>query len=367
MIEIFQPQALSAARLDILLSGGWFRSSSSISRLQYLCMNGEIGSVVNIRAMLDNYPISKGFRKILSQNKRRFNYIVRKVTPIDEAKERLYQLQKEKFDIFIMDSLHTFLYDYSNPAYSIFNTYEVCVYDGDRLIAVSFFDVGIRSVASIIGLYDTDYQKYSLGTFTLLLEIEFARLHGFSCFYPGYILLKEKSIAFEYKLRLANLQFRDKQGIWRPISELRQEDWVHLQFQEQKKQITQYLDSIKVDFQYILYPYFSVAKFIDYYQCVMMPAFFCIGILDREAILRGKKLLIIEHLIEQGLYRIGYVSMLSDILVAIMTGNIELSQEIKDSEAYLLTPLKYEEILLESTDWEKAQEVIKKEIAFAIQ
>jgi leucyl-tRNA---protein transferase len=359
LVEVFQPQALSAARLDILLSGGWFRSSSSISRLQYLCMNGAVGSIVNIRAKLEDYHFSKNFRKILSQNKKRFKHIIRQITPIDHPKERLYQQQKDKFDIFIMDSLQTFLYDYTNPTFSIFNTYEVCVYDKDELVAVSFFDLGIQSVASIIGLYDDDYHQYSLGTFTMLLEIEFAVAKGFSYFYPGYILLSERGIAFEYKLRLENLQFRDRQGSWRAIHELYQEHWIHQHFQEKRALLAKHLDSFRIDYQYFLYPYFAIAKFIDYYQCVEMPVFFCVGGYDDTEGLSEQKLLVVEHLIEKHLYRMGYVSVLNDVLVAIMTENIALSQEITNSNTYLTTPLKYESILLESNNLDEIIAMIK--------
>lgn len=323
-------------------------------------MNGAVGSVVNIRASLQYYTMSKSFRKILSQNKKRFSHVIRKITPIDHPKERLYQQQKDRFDIFVMDSLQIFLYDHADPAQCIFNTYEVCVYDGDKLVAVSFFDLGIQSVASILGLHDADYQKYSLGTYTLLLEIEFAKEKGFTCFYPGYILLSEKGISFEYKLRLDNLQFRNKQGLWKSIRYLKQEHWIHQSFQQKNELMAQYFTTHQIDYQLLLYPYFAIAKFIYFCQCVEMPSIFGIG----EQ--REQKLLIVEYLLERDSYRVGYVSILNDVFFSMMTENIILSKEIQSSANYMSAPLKYDDILLETPEIEEIIEIIKQHRLYQI-
>jgi arginyl-tRNA--protein-N-Asp/Glu arginylyltransferase len=355
---------LSPARLDTLLSGGWFRSSSTISRLQYLCMDGAVGSVVNIRAKLEAHQMSKSFRKTLAQNKKRFTYLIRKITPIDHPKERLYQQNKEKFDVFVVNSLQTFLYDYSNPNFSIYSTYEVCVFDGEKLIAVSFFDVGLQSVASIIGLYDQDYQQYSLGIFTLLLEIEFAKANGFTCFYPGYIFLSEKGISFQYKLRLDQLQFRNLEGVWLPITQLKEENWIYKRFQENKIVLETHFEKYRIDYQYFLYPYFAIASVVNYCQCVEMPCVFGI----RKSIKKNsyaaaiERFLAVEYHIEKKLYRVGHVSILKDMMVNIITENITMSDEIKNSGNYLISPFKYEDILIETTDIEDVISIIKQQI-----
>jgi arginine-tRNA-protein transferase len=355
LVEVRQPKTISPAYLDKLLSAGWFRSSSSISRLQYLCMNEAIGSVINIRAKLKNYQFSKSSRKLLKQNKQRFTHTIGKITAIDEEKEHLYQQQKERFEIFIMDNLSVFLYDYAHQEDSVFDTYEVCVYDGDKLVAVSFFDVGAQSVASILGLYNADYQKYSLGTYTLLLEIEFAKEHHFTCFYPGYVILSEKGYAFEYKLRLENLQFRDSQGIWKHIKYLDQERWIHHLLQEQTQLTEDKLTAQKIDYQVFLYPYFAIAQFISYYQCVRTPIFFQINIPNEQH-------LILEYLIAEDIYRLGYVSELEDFFFEMMTESVKLSEKFYQSKKYMQKPLKYDAIVLETNSLEHIIESIQAEI-----
>ncbi len=356
LVEVRQPKTVSPAYLDKLLSAGWFRSSSSISRLQYLCINEAVGSVINIRAKLKNYHFSRSSRKLLSQNKQRFTHTIGKITTIDQHKERLYQQQKERFEIFIMDNLSVFLYDYIRQEDSVFDTYEVCVYDGDKLVAVSFFDVGAQSVASLLGLYDADYQKDSLGTYTLLLEIEFAKAHHFTCFYPGYVILSEKGYAFEYKLRLENLQFRDAQGVWKHISDLDQERWIHHVLQEQIQLTEDRLVSKKIDYQVFLYPYFAIAQFISYYQCVRTPVFFQINTAN-------ERYLILEYLIAEEYYRLGYVSDLEDFFFEMMTESVKLSEKFYQSKKYMQKPLKYDIIILETNSLENIIESIHFEIS----
>ena len=100
-------------------------------------------------------------------------------------KEALYAQHKARFKGFI----HNTLTDYLSAGFqgTVFDTREVCVYDGDRLIAVSYFDLGEQSMASLLGLYDESYSKYSLGTYTLLKEAEYGKRTGRKWFYPGYI------------------------------------------------------------------------------------------------------------------------------------------------------------------------------------
>ncbi len=340
LVEIHQPETMSPARLDKLLAEGWFRNSSRVSRIQYLCMNEAVGSVINIRARLRDYSFSKGFRKILAQNNTRFTHIIRKITAVDHPKERLYQLQKHKFEIFVIDNLQVFLYDYLKAEDCLFDTYEVCVYDGEKLVAVSFFDVGNYSLASILGLYDPDYQKYSLGTYTLLLEIEFAQKHGFKFYYPGYVVLGENGYSFAYKLRLANLQFRDSEGKWCPISEIEKHRWIHQVFEEKRQEIEVSLRAHQLDYQYSLNPYFAVAQFIPFEQCLSMPFFF-------KLYLAGKYW-VLEYLMMTQTYRLGAVSTLDENFFEMITESTKLSEDFYQSKLYEQKPLKYDEILVES-------------------
>jgi arginine-tRNA-protein transferase len=346
LVEVYQPKELSAARLDKLLAGGWFRTSSSISRLQYLCISDTIGSVINIRAKLDNYEFSRSSRKLLTKNKQRFSYIIRKAS-VDDFKEMLYQQQKSRFEIFVMDNLSIFLYDYLDEEDSVFDTYEVCVYDADRLVAVSFFDLGSQAIASILGLYDAEYQKYSLGIYTMLLEIEYAKSKGFSCYYPGYVVKSDKGYVFDYKLRLNNLQFRDKFGVWKPIRDIENEYWIHQIIEEKHQQIKKLLAKYSIDYEEILYPYFAIASFISSDRCVGSAIYFRIGANHHH------QQLVLEYLIDKNTFVLGFASPLNDFFFSLMVENVKLSDKFVNSGNYYKHPLKYDEVVISSSSLPK--------------
>ena len=89
---------------------------------------------------------------------------------------------------------------------------EIAVYDGAELIAASYIDVGDRSMASILCIYSQKYKKYSLGIYTMLLEIDLAKRLGLDYYYPGYVL--DQPSAFDYKLLLGPCEWLTGQQMW---------------------------------------------------------------------------------------------------------------------------------------------------------
>ena len=81
---------------------------------------------------------------------------------------------------------------------TIYNTHEINLFDGEKLIAVGYFDIGTRSAAGISSFYDPSYKKYSLGKYLIYLKMEYCQKMGFEYFYPGYFVPGYK--AFDYKL-----------------------------------------------------------------------------------------------------------------------------------------------------------------------
>jgi arginyl-tRNA--protein-N-Asp/Glu arginylyltransferase len=112
----------------------------------------------------------------------------------------LYKEHRKRFKGNASNSLSGFMYDNYNK--NIFNTLEINIYDDGKLIGYSFFDVGITSMASIIGIFDQQYAAYSLGIYTMLLEMEYAKSMQFKYYYPGYVAYEPSQ--FNYKLRLAD-------------------------------------------------------------------------------------------------------------------------------------------------------------------
>lgn len=253
IVQTYFPQRLSPARYDAYLASGWFRGSVMLYKMDLLCVENDLFSVVNIRLNLDTYIHKKRMRKILRKNNEEFSFIIGSAK-VDVDRDQLYQSHKDKFKGFI----HNNLSDYLHAGFprTVFDTKEVAVYHGDKLIAVSYFDNGENSIASLLGLYDQSYNSYSLGLYTMLLEIEFAKEQNKKWYYPGYVLDKKSS--FNYKLQLGEYEYYNKNKRWSRYENFRTEDTLAYVLKREHLKLEEAFKSRKIDSESLLYPYFSM-------------------------------------------------------------------------------------------------------------
>lgn len=203
------PPNLYGANLDAYLTKGWFRSAQCIYTLSSIPLEGELYYPIRIRLPLKDYTFRKSLRKIIKKNKQ-FRTISQRAV-ITPEKEALYQKFLVRFDTYIEPTLIDSLQEGGET--TIYDTYEIAIYDEDKLIAVSFFDVGATTMASIMGVFDPAYSKYSLGFYTMLAEIQFGKINGFEHYYPGYVIPGYPK--FDYKMRIGEVEFYDADAdIW---------------------------------------------------------------------------------------------------------------------------------------------------------
>ncbi|MEM1328841.1 MAG: GNAT family N-acetyltransferase [Bacteroidota bacterium] len=196
------PNEISKQELDRYLGMGWYRMGQGIFTCHFLSFGEHIYSALWLRLDLNNFSFKKSQRRLFRKN----SHFEIKIRPahINRQKEDLYQKYRwHSFKGNISISLRDSLLD--GKRYNIYDTLECCLYDGDKLIAVSFFDRGKDTLASIMGMYDPDYQAYSLGYFTMLLEIEYGIDNGYAYYYPGYIVPGYPR--FDYKARIGTVDY----------------------------------------------------------------------------------------------------------------------------------------------------------------
>ncbi len=78
-------------------------------------------------------------------------------------------------------------------------TMELCYWLGDRLIGVSLADLCPQGLSSVYMFFDTDQRRRSLGTFSILWEMEYCRQQGLQYYYLGYYVAKSDTM--DYKAR----------------------------------------------------------------------------------------------------------------------------------------------------------------------
>lgn len=211
LVDFYWPYSLSAKRFDKYLAQGWFRSGNTLYKTRIVCLEEDFHSPINIRVPLKGHQFPKSLRKVKNRNEKRFQTKVQPLRFIDSQRERLYQCHKHRFKGFVCHTLE----EYLMGAYRtrIFDSYELTVWDQNRLIAWSCFDLGHKSAAGIMGLFDPEYDSNSLGNYTMIKEVEFLKEHDYEYYYPGYIL--EGSEDFNYKLKLGEIEYRQSNGYWK--------------------------------------------------------------------------------------------------------------------------------------------------------
>jgi leucyl-tRNA---protein transferase len=218
--QAHSPGTLLPQELDTYLEQGWFRMGQTIFTTNFLNFKNQFYSALWLRIVLQSFHSDQKQKKIFRINSG-FRSEIKKAT-INPEKEALFSKYKEGISFDASASLHHLLF--GTASHTIYNTFEVNIYDSDKLIATGFFDLGDTSAAGISSFYDPAYKKYSLGKFLIYLKIEHCKNQGLKYFYPGYFVPGYP--LFDYKLEIGRsalqyLQFSSYR--WLPMESFSRE------------------------------------------------------------------------------------------------------------------------------------------------
>jgi len=191
------PEQLIPQELDAYLQQGWFRMGPRIFTTNFVHFKDQIYSTVWLRILLNEYTPDNTQIKLFKRNVS-FRTTI-KPLEITEEKEELYARYKQSLPFQPSDSIHQLLMGRTISS-SIYNTLEVNVHDGDKLIACGFFDLGETSAMGISSIYDPAYKKYSLGKYLIYSKIQYCQNLNLRYFYPGYFVPGYSF--FDYKLTI---------------------------------------------------------------------------------------------------------------------------------------------------------------------
>ncbi len=193
------PDSLRGATLDGYLAKGWFRSGQQIFTTDGIWNDDR---TVYYPAWWLRFPIDE-IRPHRSHEKIRKKNAGFRV----ECSESFTQTIDDIVTYFAY-SLHI---DFTNPSsiedalyepsgMDVYDTKVIRVYDGKRPVATAIFDVGTDAVASILHFYNPSYARFSPGKYLMLLTLDYMKAHGYSLYYPGYVVTRKPM--FDYKLFL---------------------------------------------------------------------------------------------------------------------------------------------------------------------
>jgi arginine-tRNA-protein transferase len=212
--DAFICDSVPAEFMDRLWAAGWrhfgryfFRYSSQTDE------QGAMQTITPLRIDLASCSFTKSQRRVVSKNTDLHHDIV--PAALDEDLRAMFQRHKERFTHNIPDSLETFLGPV--PATGPCECRMLRVFEGERLIAASFFDMGLTAASSVYGLFEPEFTKRSLGIFTMLLEIQHCRESGLRWLYPGYAT--HEPSAYDYKKQFRGTEWLDwSKGEWFPTT-----------------------------------------------------------------------------------------------------------------------------------------------------
>lgn len=338
LVQTHFPRKLAPQRYDQYLASGWFRGSVMLYKVDLLCIETGIFGVVNIRMNLDRFALKKSQRKRLARCDRRFTFSIGRAKP-DAEKEALYALHKGRFQGFIHPTLNEYLT--SGFHRTVFDTREVCVYDGDRLVAVSYFDMGDRSMASLIGLQHPDYKKYGLGIYTMLKEIEFGRSAGFKWYYPGYVL--DLPSDFDYKLSLGEFEYYTPTKRWGSHRNFDPTSTTGHRVRTSTQRLKSALEDCGIPFKERHYPYFSLGFMAPWQlEFLTMPHFMELAEVDGRRLIVGYEPLLQEY----RLLDVGHTDQFSHLV------RMDHSAGLNDDGLHLMEMLQVRRVVAQSTEIE---------------
>ena len=186
----FLAEGVTADELDRLLLRGWRKFGPYFFRPA--CPGCR--ACTPLRVKVADYSLSRSQKRVLGRNRElKVDFV-----PL-EFNQRIYEIYQShsvsrfaETDISLENFLFSF-YCLSCPAR------QIEISRGETLIAVGWLDIGKRSLSSVYFCFDPAYANLSLGTFSVLCEIDYAQKRGLKYYYLGYTV--PGNLATAYKNR----------------------------------------------------------------------------------------------------------------------------------------------------------------------
>jgi leucyl-tRNA---protein transferase len=329
---------LKPKQFDKLMASGFFRNGQNMFKTQLMLMDEDLYTSIGIRLDLQGHFFSKSLNKIFKRNTAKFTVKVRPLAFSNE-KQALWEQHQHRF---VGASTHSLYHHFCYEGYNHFDSWEICVYDQEKLIAASFFDIGQTSMASMLGIFDQQYPKDSLGIYTMLVEVAIAKKMGLRYYYPGYVL--DQPSLFDYKLRLGNFQqYNWQTSRWKTYDQSFLPT-VATATKQKMAALQQKLDHEQIGYskkyyQFYLWKYFT--EFPDYHLLYPSPIVYVLGYVRGE----NRGILSISFDADTQNYFLSIATMY--IPVVNMLGTVMFSSNSLNPLLYMVDALKVEKKIFE--------------------
>lgn len=197
---------------ETLLSQGFRHFGSHFFR--YACSS--CGQCLPIRVPVKTFTLSKHQRRLLKKSQA----IRYEIDTPSFSEEKVDTYRKHKDFQFQQDGGSDFEYFFSFVLTALPQTQEFTYFYQDTPVGYGYVDILPSCLSSIYFFYDPDYRALSLGTFSILCELQYALDHGQDYLYLGYYIAENHSMSYKADFRPCEVfspfgtwtPFRDAQG-----------------------------------------------------------------------------------------------------------------------------------------------------------
>ena len=210
--EYFFYDDVSPAQMDTLWAGGWRHFGGYFFRYASTQQEGRTFAVLPLRMRLSAFAASRSQTRTLKRNA---DLEVRVVPAyVDAEVEDLFEHHKTRFSHNVPESIYSFVSH--EPDEVPCRCVSLCLFKDDRLVGISYLDIGKTASSSVYQCFDPLETKRSLGNLMILLSVQHSHSLGKTLYYPGYAY-KEPS-HYDYKKNFVGLEAYDwKTATWPPL------------------------------------------------------------------------------------------------------------------------------------------------------
>lgn len=187
--EYFFANNLSKHELDIILQNGWRKFGIYFFRPK--CVN--CSKCTPLRVLVQEFSLNKKQRKIISKNS---DIIVTKA-PLEFREEYydIYQLHSKRFNSAedIESKLNFREGFFTQSCNSFVHTYKL----ENKIIAWGILDESEQGLSTVYFAFDPAFSKRSLGHFSALIELEYAKARNLNYYYLGYYIETNPSMSYK--------------------------------------------------------------------------------------------------------------------------------------------------------------------------
>lgn len=191
--ELYYADQIEAAQYERLMARGFRRSGRMIYRPR--CR--QCSECRQLRILVDRFHMTRSMRRVFRGNTD-IRVMIDDPVPTDEKFEMFSRYLNHQHDDTMTNSYESYVeFLYNSPTQS----HEICYHLGERTVGVSIVDRCPGGLSSVYMYFDPDFASRSLGTFSILWEVEYCRARQLPYYYMGYYVGGSRTMAYKSRFR----------------------------------------------------------------------------------------------------------------------------------------------------------------------